>query len=98
MKIGAPLWQPGMAAGQPDTIMGYQYVINQSMTTPATAVKSILFGDFSKYIIRDCRDVTLVRLDERYADYHQVGFLAFARSDGDLLDAGTRPVKYGTQA
>lgn len=96
--VGAPLWQPGMAAGQPDTIMGYQYVINQSMTTPATAVKSILFGDFSKYIIRDCRDVTLVRLDERYADYHQVGFLAFARSDGDLLDAGTRPVKYGTQA
>jgi predicted dehydrogenase len=34
----------------------------------------------------------------RYTDYHQVGFLAFARSDGDLLDAGTHPVKYGTQA
>ncbi len=96
--VGAPLWVPGMVAGQPDRLMGYEYVVNQSMATPATGVKSILFGDFSKYIIRDCRDVTLVRLDERYADYHQVGFLAFARSDGDLLDAGTRPVKYGTQA
>jgi HK97 family phage major capsid protein len=96
--VGAPLWQPSMVAGQPDMVMGYQYVINQSMTTPATGVKSILFGDFSKYLIRDCRDVTLIRLDERYADYHQVGFLAFARSDGDLLDAGTHPVKYGTQA
>jgi HK97 family phage major capsid protein len=96
--VGAPLWQPSMSAGQPDLVLGYPYVINQSMTTPATGVKSILFGDLSKYIIRDCRDVTLIRLDERYADYHQVGFLAFARSDGDLLDAGTHPVKYGTQA
>jgi HK97 family phage major capsid protein len=96
--VGVALWQPSMVAGEPNLLMGYPYVINQSMTTPATGVKSIVFGDLSKYLIRDCREVTLLRLDERYADYHQVGFLAFARSDGDLLDAGTRPVKYGTQA
>jgi HK97 family phage major capsid protein len=95
---GVPLWQPSLVAGQPDLIHGYPYIINQSMTTPATGVKSILFGDFSKYIIRDVRDVTLLRLDERFAELHQVAFLAFSRSDGDLLDAGTDPVKYGTQA
>lgn len=95
---GVPLWQPSMVAGQPDLLMGYPFTINQSMTTPATGVKSILFGDLSKYLIRDSRDVVLKRLDERYADYDQVGFVAFARSDGDLLDAGTHPVKYGTQA
>jgi HK97 family phage major capsid protein len=95
---GVPLWQPSLVAGQPDLIHGYPYIVNQSMTTPATGVKSILFGDFSKYIIRDVRDVTLLRLDERFAELHQVAFLAFARSDGDLLDAGTDPVKYGTQA
>jgi HK97 family phage major capsid protein len=94
---GVPLWSPGLAPGAPDTILGYPYVINQSMTTPATGVKSILFGDFSKYLIRDVRDVTLLRLDERFADYHQVGFLAFSRHDGDLLDAGTDPVKYHVQ-
>jgi HK97 family phage major capsid protein len=96
--VGVPLWQPSLVAGQPDLIHGYPYVINQSMTTPATGVKSILFGDFSKYLIRDVRDVTLLRLDERFAEQHSVAFLAFARADGDLLDAGTRPVKYGTQA
>jgi HK97 family phage major capsid protein len=96
--VGVPLWQPSLVAGQPDMIHGYPYIVNQSMTTPATGVKSILFGDFSKYIIRDVRDVTLLRLDERFAELHQVAFLAFARSDGDLLDAGTDPVKYGTQA
>jgi HK97 family phage major capsid protein len=95
---GVPLWQPSLVAGQPDLIHGFPYIINQSMTTPATAVKSILFGDFSKYIIRDVRDITLLRLDERFAELHQVAFLAFARSDGDLLDAGTDPVKYATQA
>lgn len=95
---GVPLWQPSLVAGQPDLIHGYPYVINQSMTTPATAVKSLIFGALDKYLIRDVREITLVRLNERYADYHQVGFLAFARSDGDLLDAGTHPVKYATQA
>lgn len=95
---GYPLWAPGLATGQQDTVLGYPYTINQSMTTPATGVKSILFGDFSKYIIRDTREVELLRLDERFAELGQVAFLAFARSDGDLLDAGTHPVKYGTQA
>lgn len=95
---GAPLWVPGLAAGQADTILGYPYTINQSMTTPATGVKSLLFGDFSKYIIRDVRDVTVVRADELYAILGQVAFLALSRHDGDLLDAGTHPVKYATQA
>jgi len=27
-------------------------------------------------------------------DNGQVGFIAFARGDGNLLDAGTHPVKY----
>jgi HK97 family phage major capsid protein len=94
---GAPLWQPNFAVGAPDEILGFPYVVNQSMTAPATAVKSILFGDLSKYIIRDVRDFTLLRLDERFAEYHQVAFLAFSRHDGDLLDAGTDPVKYHLQ-
>jgi HK97 family phage major capsid protein len=95
---GEPLWRPGLAMGVPDTILGYPYTINQSMATPATGTKSILFGDLSKYLIRDVRDVQLLRLDERFAEYHQVGFLAFSRHDGDLIDAGTDPVKYMAQA
>jgi HK97 family phage major capsid protein len=91
---GVPLWQPGLVAGQPDTILGYPFVINQAMAAMAASAKSIIFGDLSKYLIRDVRDVQLIRLDERFAEYHQVGFLAFSRHDGDLLDAGTDPVKH----
>jgi HK97 family phage major capsid protein len=94
---GMPLWAPGLTSAQPDTILGYPFVINQSMASPGSTAKKVLFGDFSKYIIRDVRDVTLLRLDERFAELHQVAFLAFARSDGDLLDAGTNPVKYMSQ-
>jgi HK97 family phage major capsid protein len=95
--VGLPLWQPGLTLGAPDTILGFPYVINQSMAVPGSTAKKIIFGDFSKFIIRDCRDVTLLRLDERFAELHQVAFLAFARSDSDLLDAGTNPVKYMAQ-
>jgi len=36
----------------------------------------------------------LRRLVERYADADQEGFVGFSRADGDLLDAGTDPVKH----
>jgi len=90
---GLPMWQPGMVAGEPDTILGKRYVINQDMPVMAANAKSIIFGDLSKYVIRDVLGVQVLRLNERYADYGQVGFMAFSRHDGDLLDAGTNPVK-----
>lgn len=95
-STGRPIWLPNMIGGAPDTILGYPYTINQSMAVAAGsgAAKSILFGQLNKYIVRDVRDVTLLRLDERFAEYHQVAFLAFSRHDGDLLNAGTNPVKY----
>jgi len=96
---GRPIWQPsaeaGMAQGAPSTLLGYPVYINNDMSTAVTTgTKAVLFGALQKYLIRDTLGITLLRLDERYADFHQVAFLAFARSDGDLLNAGTNPVKY----
>lgn len=91
---GRPLWVPGFAVGEPDTILGYRYVINQDMPAIAGSAKAVTFGDHSAYHIRDVIGGQLVRLNERYADYLQVGFMAYSRHDGLLLDAGTNPVKY----
>jgi HK97 family phage major capsid protein len=92
-KYGRPLWQPSLVAGTPATINGYAYTINQSMDNTVTATKnSVLFGDFSKFVIRRVRDMQVLRLDERYADYGQVGFIAFSRVDSNLVDAGTHPL------
>ncbi|MEV8245030.1 phage major capsid protein [Streptomyces rochei] len=78
-----PLWEPSVQVGVPDTLLGYRYTVNQNMPVMGAGTKSILFGDyFAGYVIRDVQDVQLLRLAERYADYLQVGFLAFARTDG----------------
>lgn len=90
---GRPLWAAGIAGGAPDTLLGYPIVVNQDVAAMAANAKSVVFGDLSKYLIRDVVGAQLLRLDERYAEFHQVAFLAFARHDGDLLNAGTNPVK-----
>lgn len=92
--MGRYLWQTSLAGGAPDTLDGDPIVINQSMdSTLASGKKVMSYGAHSKYIIRDVSEVRLRRLVERYADADQEGFVMFARADGNLLDAGTHPVK-----
>lgn len=89
------LWQPGMQAGVPDRLLGHPVVVNQSMASSLSAsTKAILFGDLSKYKVREVGSIRLRRLVERYADTDREAFIAFWRGDGDLLNAGTNPVKH----
>jgi HK97 family phage major capsid protein len=94
---GRPLWQPGVSAGlgnaEPDTVLGKPYVINNDMPVMAANARSILYGDFTRYYVRVVRDMQMRRLDERYADNLQVGFFAFGRWGGNLVDAGTNPIR-----
>ena len=89
-----PLWLPGIAVREPDTLDGDRFVVNQHMSGMEASAKSILYGDFSKYIMREVLNISLIRMVERYADYHQVGFVAIMRFDGELIDAGTNPIKH----
>jgi HK97 family phage major capsid protein len=88
------LWMPSPRDGEPDRIWGYRYSINQHMPVFGSGNKSILFGDFKKYIIRIVRQTVIRRLDERYAEADQVAFVGFSRFDGELIDAGTNPIKH----
>lgn len=89
-----PLWVPGVAEREPDTISGYSYITNNDMPVMAANAKSILFGDMSNYYIRDVMDIQLFRISEKYIEAGQVGFLAFYRGDGRMVDAGMNPVKF----
>jgi HK97 family phage major capsid protein len=93
-----PIFMNDLSATSPGTLFGVPVVINQDVATVAAGAKAIYYGDFSKYIIRDVQDFTLLRLEERYADYHQVGFVGFSRHDGRILDAGTDPIKHMVMA
>ena len=92
-----PVFLPGnggLSAALPDEVLGKKVVINQDMSVMGANAKSILFGDFSRYTIRDVMGMTLFRFDDSaYAKKGQVGFLAWMRTGGTLTDAGA-PIKY----
>jgi len=88
------LWEPSYRAGDPETILGKPVVRNTKMASTITAGDKIaLYGDFKKYKIREVNGIRMKRLVELYAGNDQEGFGGFMRFDGDLLDAGTVPVR-----
>ena len=89
-----PLWQPSFIVGEPDTIDGDLYTINQDMADIGATYKSILYGDFKKYLIRRVGGYSLFRFNETYMTSLQIGLMGFSRSDGELLNAGTNPIKH----
>ena len=91
-KFGRPFWVPAVKEGMVDTILGYPYVINQSMAQIGASATTVAFGQWSKFIARKVRDLSIARLDERFADYGQVAYVGFSRIDSRLVDAGTHPL------
>lgn len=87
--IFVPGYEQGNPGGAPDRLLGDPITINQSVASMAASAKSILYGDFSHYKIRDVMGVELQRYtDSAYAKKGQVGFLAWLRSGGNLVDVG----------
>lgn len=90
---GRYLMQPDLTQAGGYRLRGYPIVVNSNMVDMSANAVSVLFGDTSFYYIRNVQGVQLVRLNELYAENGQVGFLAFSRHDGGLIDAGQHPVK-----
>lgn len=91
-STGRPIWNPGdsegMAGGAAATICGYPYVVNDDCAAMAANAKSIAFGDFSKFVIRDVANSTSLRRfdDSAFALNGQVGFCGWQRTGSNLLD------------
>jgi HK97 family phage major capsid protein len=100
---GRPLWLPQTGSSleskvDPATLLGYNYEINQHVASLAANAKAVLFGAFKKYLIRDVMAMQLFRFtDSVYVKKGQIGFLAWARADGNLIDASNTSVRYLTQ-
>ena len=90
-----PIYQASAIVGEPDTIEGKPFIINQDMDDAGTAENIFwLFGDMSKYLVRNVNGVEIMRLNERFAESYQVAFVGFARWSGHMIDAGTNPIKH----
>ena len=84
-STGQYLWQPSLAAGTPDTLLGRPVKTSAYMPVIAAGAKTIVFGDFSYYWIADRQGRSFKRLNELYAANGQVGFLGSQRVDGKLV-------------
>jgi HK97 family phage major capsid protein len=101
---GQPIYRPTFANGTARLVIdGYNVYPNSFMDPcngaggiPVTAKKHVLAGAMDRFVIRDAGQLRVRRLDERYAEKDQVGFIGFLRSDSRMVKSGV--IKYLQQA
>lgn len=82
---GQYIWQPGLQAGQPDSLLGYPVHTSSAMEAAAAGKKAVVFGDFKQFRVLDRRGLYFQRLVEIAATTGQVGFLAYRRYDSQVM-------------
>jgi HK97 family phage major capsid protein len=75
-----------------DTLLGRPVVLNQAMQNIVATDVAVQFGDFSSYLLREAAPLAVIRLNERFMDTLEVGFLGYQRAGGSLIDPGSHPV------
>lgn len=79
------LWQPGLQAGQPATLIGYPIVLAEEVPTLNSASLSLAFGDFNEgYQIVDRLGVRVLR--DPYTDKPYVKFYTIKRTGGAAVN------------
>jgi len=82
---GQYLWQPGLAIGTPDSLMGVPVAQAADMPTPAANSLSIAVGDFKQaYMVVDRVGIRILR--DPYTDKPFVKFYATKRVGGDVVN------------
>lgn len=76
--------------GEFSKLLGYDVITNQQMAVVAASAIVALFGDFSKFVIRDVRGIVVRRLNELYAQADQIGFIAWYRGDSRFVCTSTK--------
>lgn len=92
---GQYLWRPGLAAGQPDTLVNLP--VNESEYAPNTFTSGNyvgILGNFRYYWIAEMFGMEIQRLNELFAKTNQIGFIGRMWSDGaPVLESAFARVK-----
>lgn len=82
---GSYLWSPGIAAGQPATVLGYPLAAFEDMPDPATGSLSIAVGDMRQaYQIVDRQGIRMLR--DPYTAKPKILFYATKRTGGTVVN------------
>ena len=79
-------WQPAIAAGQPDTFDGQAIYEDPGLATPASATKSVVYGDPQSFVIKQMPLRVAVSTEFKF-DTDQVALKAVYRAAGAVQDA-----------
>jgi len=83
---GNYLWQPGLQAGQPSSLLGFSIVTNEDMPALGKDKSAVIFGDFARaYSIIDRIGTRMLR--DPYTDKPYVSFYTTKRVGGILVDS-----------
>jgi len=83
---GAYIWQPGLQAGQPASLLGYGITENEDVAAVAADANAVLFGDFkAAYTVVDRIGTRVLR--DPYTSKPNVGFYTTKRVGGMLTDS-----------
>lgn len=88
---GAYIWQPGLQAGQPSSLLGYGVAENEDMPAVAADANAVTFGDYKRaYTIVDRLGTRVLR--DPYTNKPNVGFYTTKRVGGMLTDSNAAKV------
>jgi len=87
------LWQPGLAEGTKNKILGKTYTVSEFCPNTFTTGQYVgMYGDFSYYWILDSLMMQMQVLKELYAETNQIGYIGRYEGDGQpvLAEAFSR--------
>lgn len=95
---GQFIWQPSIAQGQPDTLLGAPvYMSEYAPNTYTAGLYAAVYGAFKQgYMICDSDSLYVTLLDQLYAEYGQIGYIIEYFGDGaPVLPEAFSRVKMG---
>ena len=75
-------------AGQAPELFGYPVLLTSGIdSTFVSTKKTVLFGNFDYYAIRDVANLVVARSVDRFFEFNMSAFLALQRTDAKCLNA-----------
>ena len=91
---GQYLYVPAQGHDSNDSFNGFPVYENPDVVAAGVGAKSVIFGNFSSYLVREVGGLEIARSDDRYFETDEVGVRAIIRIWGDLGSYGGASVKY----
>ena len=95
---GQYLYVPAANIGVPDSFMGFPIFENPDVAATATSAKSVAYGWFGSYHVRQVGGIEVARSDDAYFASDEIGFRVTMRVWGDLGQADAVKVFTGNAA